>query len=155
MTAPRANQNADTSNLSANAQKILSLIHGGATDRAAIAKKMRASVQSVNGSITALVRAGHVTRNEDGSLATEGGAQSNAANDNGDNPRATGPGSRGHRPGSKMSKARAIFLKAQEGEKDRQWTLGQFTKKLGLTPKGASTYYQSLKREVEAQGADA
>lgn len=128
-------------NLSPAAVKLHKFIANGATTRAALAKKVRGTVAEVNGSITALKRHGIVQLDEEGtiSMLIAPADVEVAANE-----------TRTPRSQSKMAKATRIFLKLHAQGKERADVVKQFVSKLDLTPAGASTYYQLLKRKAEA-----
>lgn len=135
--------NTATISLPQKAQAVLSVIARGAHTRDAIATKMGVTVPVVNGSITALKRNGLVEVSDEGEIAVTPDASAYVT--------ISGTGSRGPRPGSKMAQARSLFTKF--ADKGRPAVLEQF-RGIGLTEKGASTYYQTLRTEaVQAQAA--
>jgi hypothetical protein len=125
-------------NLSPNAIKILGYVSKGLNTREAIAKRMKTSVPVVNGSLTVLKRQEMVTVDEEGVItAVEGAA---VVAESAHTPRSQ----------SKMAQARKLYAKYQH--KGRQVVLDKLIG-IGLTPKGASTYYQTLKTRADAEAA--
>lgn len=111
--------------------------------RDTVASKLGVSPATVNGSLTALKRHGLVEQNDDGHLK----ATPDAAEFIGK--RATKGAAASTEP-SKMDQARAIFNK--NINKGRAAVLAAFQSDAQLTPKGASTYFQTLRTEAEAAG---
>lgn len=127
-------------NLSPAAQKILGHIAKGVTTREALAKKMRTTVAAVNGSITALKRNEIVQLDDEGTIELLKQPSDITV----------GAGTeRTPRSHSKMAKARTIFNRMHAAGKERHQILPKLVA-LGLTDKGASTYYQTLKTQFDA-----
>jgi hypothetical protein len=121
--------------LTSKAQAVLAVIVKGANTRDAIASQLGVTVPVVNGSITALKRHGLVELDYTAGIVT---ATPEAASVFGGSTTAVVRT-------SKMQEARATFAKYMD--KGRQVVLEHFRIDVGLTPKGASTYYQTLRRE--------
>lgn len=131
--------NASTITLTSKAQAVLAVIAAGAQNRDDIAKKMKVSVPTVNGSLTSLKRNGLVAIDDDGGITTTSGALAHLGG--------AMQSTRTPRTGTKMERARAIFNKYVD--KGRQTVLERFRDNVGLTQAGASTYYQTLRSESE------
>lgn len=130
--------------ISDKAKTVLAAIIRGAHTRDEIAKKLGVSVPVVNGSITSLKRNGLVEVNdESGEILASPEAPAHAG------VQARAP--RAPRENTKMEQARTVFNKLYD--KGRQVVLAQFRETIGLTAAGASTYYQTLRRETGAASA--
>lgn len=134
--------------ITAKAQSVLMAIAGGAASREEIATKLGVSVPVVNGSITSLKRNKLVEiSDKTGLLAVTAEAK----------PFTTGeaakaaPAADEAKTATKMDQARKLF--AQYSKQGRQVVLAHFQEQIGLTPKGASTYYQILRHETPAAPA--
>lgn len=123
------------------AQQVLVSISRGASTRDAIARKLGTSIQTVNGSITALKRNGLAEVHEDGQITLTPDANPYLGKRTAAAAPATG------RSDSKMTQARMIFERFAERE-GRQGVLNRLRETVGLTAAGASTYFQTLRREA-------
>lgn len=121
------------------AQLVLDAIAKGDNTRASIAKTLDVTIPVVSGSISALKRQGYVNEMDDGHLTASKSGSKNRSNVEVDE----------HREGSKMAAAAEIFSKHFEKE-PRAAIIERFMEDVGLTKAGASTYYQSLRRDVGA-----
>ena len=126
-------------NLTPAATKLLGHISKGVNTREALAKKVRGTVASVNGSITALKRAGVVELDEEGTIKQLLKM---------DQIEIGGAVERTPRKNSKAAKARTIFNRMHGQGKTRAQILPKLVA-LGLTDKGASTYYQTMKKAAD------
>lgn len=126
--------------LTTKAQSVLAVIVKGANTRDAIATKLGVTVPVVNGSITALKRNGLVELDYGAGIVSPTPDASAYLAQMKETAKEGTPSAH-----TKMADARAVFAKFMD--KGRQTVLEQFRTKIGLTPKGASTYYQTLRRE--------
>lgn len=119
---------------------VIAALEAGGTDvtRDAIMTKIGASGAAVTNSLKTLAGNGLIETTEDGHITTTPDAITHIS---------LTPAGRAPRVGTKMDIARNLMVK--HGEKGRQFVLSKFRTDVGLTDKGASTYYQTLSREAK------
>lgn len=121
--------------LTDNSQTVLNAIARGKVTKDAISSDLNMSISSVSGSLRSLSNRGLIETSKDGLIATTRDAV----------PYITAK-ARKVRTGTKMEQARVMFQRHySEG---RAAVLTKLRDKVGLTDKGAVTYYQSLRVEA-------
>jgi len=123
--------------ISEKAQSVLEAIAEGNDNRENVAYYLGISIPSVNGSLTGLKRNGLIEVEDDGTILLTEDADEFLPEGS--------PASRQYtpRPGSKMAHASKLFNRLFD--KGRQAVLAAFRDQVGLTERGAATYYQTLR----------
>lgn len=106
--------------------------------REKIARRLDQSIAQVNGALTGLKRNGLIEIDADGVITVTPDAAPYLSK------RAGGTAERAPRTGTKMEAARAIFNKFAQKE-GRSGVIDRLVAQVGLTAKGASTYFQTLR----------
>jgi hypothetical protein len=135
--------------ITSKAQEVLQVIANGNVTRDTVAGALDKSISQVNGSITQLKRNGLVEIDGEGnfSLTPDAGEFVTIKGKRGRKPAVQVEAhQRAARTGTKMEAARNIFDKYFD--KGRQFVLEKFQTNVGLTEKGASTYFQTLRHET-------
>lgn len=124
-----------TKALTDNAQNVLNAIATGKSTKEAVGTSLNMTAASVGGSVRALQNRGLVDVTSDGTLALTPDASEWVT-----------ARTRKARTGTKAEMARKIFQRY--GTSNRQKVLEKFEHDIGLTPKGAITYYQNMRKEA-------
>ena len=150
------------------ATNVLNAIADGCTTRDAVAEALMTSVNTINGSLTALKRNNIIKIDDDGNIELTSEASQYITTEP---PKATQPAPQeqkgqsgspagetqqpapqqpGGREGSKMTAARQLFDKLVGQGKKRKDVIQSFQQEIGLTRAGAATYYQTIKHDHDS-----
>lgn len=129
--------------ISQKAYNVLAVLGKGKRDREYIAEALDITMSSVNGTLTGLRNNGLVDIDANGKVAATAAAKPYLAKKGQEGVKVVG-GPRKQRTGTKMEQARLLFDRYHD--KGRPAVLEHF-RDIGLTERGASTYYQNIRRE--------